>query len=93
MFPWKRLANEGLGLWPDAKAVARFQQQYATQLPSTTWFQEELAKLGYPTPQTGELDVATRHVISAFQMHFRASLFDGTPDAESAAILSALNQR
>ncbi|KRP62816.1 N-acetylmuramoyl-L-alanine amidase [Pseudomonas trivialis] len=93
LFPWKRLADEGLGQWPDAQTVARFQQQYVTQLPSITWFQEELAKLGYTTPQTGELDVATRHVIAAFQMHFRASLFDGTPDAESAAILSALNQR
>ncbi|MCF5545655.1 N-acetylmuramoyl-L-alanine amidase [Pseudomonas salomonii] len=93
LFPWKRLAAEGLGVWPDAQAVARFQQQYAVSLPSITWFQEELARLGYPTPQTGELDVATRHVIAAFQMHFRPSRFDGTPDAESAAILSALNRR
>jgi N-acetylmuramoyl-L-alanine amidase len=93
LFPWKRLADEGLGIWPDAQAVARFQAQYATQLPSISWFQQELARLGYQTPQTGELDVATRHVIAAFQMHFRPSLYDGTPDAESAAILHALNQR
>ncbi|AZF56003.1 N-acetylmuramoyl-L-alanine amidase [Pseudomonas sp. R11-23-07] len=93
LFPWRRLANEGLGIWPDAQTVARFQAQYATQLPSISWFQQELARLGYQTPQTGELDVATRHVIAAFQMHFRPSLFDGTPDAESAAILHALNQR
>jgi N-acetylmuramoyl-L-alanine amidase len=92
LFPWKRLAAEGLGMWPDAQAVARFQQQYSAALPSITWFQEELARLGYQTPQTGELDVATRHVIAAFQMHFRPSLFDGTPDAESAAILRALNR-
>ncbi|RMP80004.1 hypothetical protein ALQ17_200040 [Pseudomonas fluorescens] len=92
LFPWKRLAAEGLGVWPDATAVARFQVQYAAELPSITWFQEELARLGYQTPQTGELDVATRHVIAAFQMHFRPSLFDGTPDAESAAILRALNR-
>ncbi len=93
LFPWKRLAAEGLAVWPDAQAVARFQGQYAAQLPSITWFQEELARLGYQTPQTGELDVATRHVIAAFQMRFRPSLFDGTPDAESAAILRALNHR
>lgn len=93
LFPWKRLADEGLGMWPDAKAVARYQVQYVVDLPSITWFQQELAKLGYPTPQTGELDVATRHVVAAFQMHFRASLYDGTPDAESAAILRALNHQ
>ena len=54
----------------------------------------ELLTRRYPfPPQTGELDVATRHVLAAFQMHFRASLFDGTPDAESAAILRALNHQ
>lgn len=93
LFPWKRLADEGVGIWPDAQAVARFQAQYATQLPSILWFQQELARLGYQTPQTGELDVTTRHVLAAFQMRFRPSLFDGTPDAQSAAILRALNQR
>jgi len=93
LFPWKRLAEKGLGVWPDAQAVARYQAQYATDLPSITWFQEALAHLGYQTPQTGELDVATRHVIAAFQMHFRPALFDGTPDAESAAILRALERR
>ncbi|WP_129211793.1 N-acetylmuramoyl-L-alanine amidase [Candidatus Pseudomonas adelgestsugas] len=92
LFPWKRLAVEDLGVWPDIQVVTKFQKQYAAGLPSITWFQEELARLGYQTPQTGELDTATRHVIAAFQMHFRPSLFDGMPDAESAAILHALSQ-
>ena len=92
LFPWKRLAAEGLGVWPNEQAVARQQAQFAIQLPSISWFQGQLARLGYVTPQTGELDVATRHVLAAFQMHFRPSRFDGTPDAESAAILQVLNQ-
>jgi N-acetylmuramoyl-L-alanine amidase len=92
LFPWKRLADEGLVIWPNAQAVARQQALFAAQLPSITWFQVELARLGYATPQTGELDVATRHVLAAFQMHYRPSRFDGTPDAESAAILQVLNQ-
>lgn len=92
LFPWKRLAEAGFGVWPDAGAVAREQAHYANDLPSITWFQQQLAQLGYETPQTGELDVATRHVLGAFQMHFRPARFDGTPDAESAAILKVLNQ-
>ncbi|MDR6914725.1 N-acetylmuramoyl-L-alanine amidase [Pseudomonas sp. 3296] len=92
LFPWKRLAAEGLGVWPNEQAVTRQQAQFAIQLPSISWFQGQLARLGYATPQTGELDVATRHVLAAFQMHFRPSRFDGTPDAESAAILQVLNQ-
>ncbi|EGH32937.1 N-acetylmuramoyl-L-alanine amidase, partial [Pseudomonas syringae pv. japonica str. M301072] len=48
-------------------------------------------RLGYSTPQTGELDVATRQVLAAFQMHYRPARFDGEPDAQSAAILQVLN--
>lgn len=92
LFPWKRLAAEGLGVWPNEQAVARQQGQFETELPSASWFQGQLARLGYATPQTGELDVATRHVIAAFQMHFRPSRFDGLPDAQTAALLQVLNQ-
>jgi N-acetylmuramoyl-L-alanine amidase len=92
LFPWKRLAAEGLGIWPNEQAVARQQVRYAVELPSISWFQSQLAHLGYATPQTGELDVATRHVLAAFQMHFRPTRFDGTPDAQTAALLQVLNQ-
>jgi N-acetylmuramoyl-L-alanine amidase len=92
LFPWKRLAAEGLGIWPNEQLVARQQMLFAEQLPSISWFQAQLARLGYASPQTGELDVATRHVIAAFQMHFRPTRFDGTPDAQTAALLLVLNQ-
>ncbi|TFH77061.1 MULTISPECIES: N-acetylmuramoyl-L-alanine amidase [Pseudomonas] len=92
LFPWKRLAAEGLGLWPDEQAVARQQVRFDVELPSISWFQAQLARLGYATPQNGELDVATRHVLAAFQMHFRPSRFDGAPDAQTAALLLVLNQ-
>ena len=91
LFPWQRLAEAGFGLWPNAQAVEREQALFAGATPSATWFQQQLAQLGYETPQTGEWDVATRHVLAAFQMHYRPSRFDGAPDAESAAILKVLN--
>jgi N-acetylmuramoyl-L-alanine amidase len=92
LFPWKRLAQAGLGVWPDERAVALQQAAYAAQLPSASWFQAELARLGYPTPRTGEWDVATHQVLAAFQMRYRPTRFDGAPDAQSAAILQVLNQ-
>ncbi|WP_339547140.1 N-acetylmuramoyl-L-alanine amidase [Pseudomonas sp. RA_35y_Pfl2_P32] len=92
LFPWKRLAEAGVALWPNEQAVARQQALFAAQLPSIGWFQEQLSRLGYTIAHTGELDVATRHVLAAFQMRFRPTLFDGTPDAQSAAILQVLNQ-
>ena len=91
LFPWQRLAQAGFGLWPDAQAVAKQKARFDVNPPSVTWFQQELARLGYNTPQTGTLDVTTQHVIAAFQMHYRPQRFDGVPDAQTAAILQVLN--
>lgn len=91
LFPWKRLADEGLGIWPDARAVATVQARFAVNPPSTLWYQQQLSRFGYAVAQTGEFDVATRHVIAAFQMRFRPQRFDGQPDAQTAAILQVLN--
>jgi len=91
MFPWQRLAEKGLGVWPDARAVAQQKARFDVNLPSIAWYQQQLARFGYATPQTGELDVMTRNVLAAFQMRFRPARFDGEPDAQTAAILQVLN--
>jgi N-acetylmuramoyl-L-alanine amidase len=90
MFPWKRLADEGLITWPEPSRVAARIPGYHEQLPDILWFQRKLAQHGYAVPQNGELDQATRNVMVVFQSKYRQSLFDGTPDAESAAILDVL---
>ena len=89
-FPWKRLADEGLIPWPDAKAVADKKAAYELTLPSVTWFQEKLVKHGFTLPATGEQDKLTIDVISSFQQKYRPARFDGLPDAETAAILEVL---
>jgi len=90
MFPWKRLADEGLIAWPDAQRVAAQRAIYEQQLPGPPWFQDMLGKHGFAVPRHGTLDEETRRVISAFQMRFRPANFDGMPDAETAAILHVL---
>lgn len=90
-FPWKRLADEGLIQWPDANLVAQRRPGFETQLPDVEWFQQNLAQHGFVVPLNGELDKETRTVIAAFQMKYRPTNFDGTPDAETAALLDALN--
>ena len=89
-FPWQRLAQEGLILWPEPQAVAIHLQNFTQQLPSTLWFQQQLAKVGYAVPEHGEFDQATRNVVAAFQMKYRPDLYDGEPDAHTAAMLLAL---
>ncbi len=89
-FPWKRLADEGLVVWPDPAVVAQRRPAFEERLPDVAWFQQRLEQHGFAVPKTGELDPATRRVVSAFQMKYRPQRFDGTPDAETAALLDAL---
>lgn len=91
-FPWKRLADEGLILWPDAAAVAARIPAHEVQLPDVLWFQDRLATHGFVVPKTGTLDEPTRRVIAAFQMKYRPAVFDGMPDAETAAILEVMTR-
>ncbi|WP_278349654.1 N-acetylmuramoyl-L-alanine amidase [Stutzerimonas kunmingensis] len=94
LFPWKRLAKEGLLPWPDADAVAAERMRYASAgLPTITWFQNALAAQGYRVPRHGHLDDETRNVIAAFQMKYRPARFDGEPDAETAAMLQVLGNQ
>ncbi len=90
-FPWPRLAEAGLIPWPDAAQVAaELARQEGQPLPEVAWFQQKLAAHGYATPQHGQLDSATRDVLRAFQMRYRPRLYDGQPDAETAALLQVI---
>lgn len=90
-FPWRRLAAAGLVPWPEAAAVNAWQQRFASQPPAIAWYQTALAKVGFQVPFTGVLDNETRNVLAAFQMRYRPARFDGTPDAETAALLTVVS--
>ena len=90
MFPWYQLARQGLVLWPDADRVAAVRPLFEQQLPEATWFQRKLAQHGYAIQTSGQFDPQTRLVIGAFQMKYRPAAIDGTPDAETAALLDVL---
>jgi N-acetylmuramoyl-L-alanine amidase len=89
-FNWKRLADEGLIPWFDDTLVAQKKVAYEAELPNIEWFQKKLDQFGYAVPLNGEHDKATRAVITAFQLRFRPTNFDGEPDAETAAILDVM---
>lgn len=73
-FPWQRLAESGIGLWPAPGG--------ATPAYDITAM---LQKYGYCVEKS-----ALTHVISAFQRHFRPERVDGTADDETCKRLSAL---
>lgn len=95
LFPWRRLAEAGVAIWPDADQVAGHRQALAGQPPPIEWFDMALQMFGYslepsPTDPTATPDKARQNVIAAFQMRFRPERHDGIADAETAAILAAL---
>nr|WP_049606673.1 N-acetylmuramoyl-L-alanine amidase [Yersinia mollaretii] len=94
LFPWKRLAEQGIGAWPDDATVAKYiDGREIHDTASVAIIQQALARYGYKIPQSGTLDDETRQVITAFQMHFRAQDFSGTPDVETEAIALALVEK
>ncbi len=90
LFPWARLGQEGLVLWPDANRVAVIRPIFEATLPDVAWFQRKLATHGFGIAQTGLLDNQTRTVLSAFQMKYRPRDIAGNPDAETATLLEVL---
>ncbi len=91
LFPWKQLAQQGIGRWYDESKAQAYEQDFLRSgLPDMKWVQTELQRAGYAVPRNGDLDKASKNVLAAFQMHYRPRLHDGIPDAETLAILKAL---
>jgi N-acetylmuramoyl-L-alanine amidase len=76
LFPWWKLAEQGIGAWP------------TSQMQSTGDFTTDLARFGYGVRPLVEIDMA--YVITAFQRHFRPACVDGIADAECAELLASL---
>lgn len=94
-FPWERLAQMGIGAWPDQTAVTRFLAGRVPYAPANVKDVQALLKqYGYDQiPQNGVLDDETQKTISAFQMHFRPSDISGNADAETESIARALVEK
>lgn len=93
LFPWDRLAADGLGRWYNEAEALQHEQHLKMQgLPDYAEIQQLLKKAGYTVPLHGQWDEASKNVMAAFQMHYRPARYDGIPDAESIAILKALRE-
>src|SRR5467141_1642487 len=78
-FPWKTLADSGIGLWvkpaPIDPTGAIF--TLGETNPAIEEAQTLLARYGYDVTASGYLDSATRDAVAAFQRHFRPQQVDG----------------
>lgn len=94
-FPWQRLAQHGIGAWPDPKTVTKFLAgRNANEPASVLRIQKALNFYGYSTiPLSGKLDPQTKKTLRAFQLHFRPRDIEGQADAETEAIALALIEK
>nr|WP_113868267.1 N-acetylmuramoyl-L-alanine amidase [Brenneria salicis]NMN91352.1 N-acetylmuramoyl-L-alanine amidase [Brenneria salicis ATCC 15712 = DSM 30166]RBP59996.1 N-acetylmuramoyl-L-alanine amidase [Brenneria salicis ATCC 15712 = DSM 30166]RLM29949.1 N-acetylmuramoyl-L-alanine amidase [Brenneria salicis ATCC 15712 = DSM 30166] len=93
LFPWKTLAQAGIGVWPDeARVVFYLAGRPVNQPVDTGRLLDKLARYGYPL--SPDMTARQKHqVIAAFQMHFRPENHQGQPDAHSEAIVDALLEK
>jgi len=91
-FPWKVLAESGVGLWVAPAPVTNTGPIYVLgeSHPAIEEVQRLLARYGYNVAPTGYLDGNTRDAVAAFQRHFRPAQVDGVVDISTTATLKAL---
>jgi N-acetylmuramoyl-L-alanine amidase len=104
LFPWKLLADQGVGLWPRASST--------TQIGTESQIQALLEQCGYARPHgygkkgetyvmvddpaspppgvTGVVPVRTMDILRAFQLHYQPGTATGTPDLATMRLLEGL---
>jgi N-acetylmuramoyl-L-alanine amidase len=90
LFPWKRLADAGHGLWAEPPPAPGAPLVEGDGGPGVSALQAGLARLGYDSAPSGVYDPATATIVRAFQRHWRPARVDGAADGETRATLIAL---
>ncbi len=94
LFPWRALAQQGIGARPDDSRVAFYFARGVRgwQPVDSGELLDLLSRYGYQV--TPEMTPAQqKRVIMAFQMHFRPARWDGVADAQTQAIAEALLEK
>jgi N-acetylmuramoyl-L-alanine amidase len=90
LFPWKRLAEAGHGLWAEAAAAPGAPLGEGEEGAGVFALQAGFTRLGYDCAPSGKFDAHTAAVVTAFQRHWRPDKVDGIADGETRARLIAL---
>lgn len=90
LFPWKRLAESGFGLWAEPPAAPGGALTLGQDSTAVFALQAGLTRLGYDCAPSGRYDEHTAMVVTAFQRHWRPGRIDGAADGETRARLMAL---
>lgn len=85
LFPWRKLAEQGFGPWPDTPEHLR---------PATACSdaQAMLRAIGYDCPNSGIYDGPTRAALMAFQRRYDPENLTGMPERRTVAMLMSLSK-
>jgi N-acetylmuramoyl-L-alanine amidase len=90
-FPWRLLAESGVGHWVEPAPLERGDQKVLGSTgEEVLQFQRALSRYGYNIALTSQYDTTTLDVVSAFQRHFRPERVDGVADRSTVATLEHL---
>lgn len=90
LFPWKRLAEAGHGLWFEPDAAPGSALILGDDGPGVFVLQAGLHRFGYEPLPSGTYDEETATIVRAFQRHWRPERVDGIADGETRARLMAM---
>lgn len=90
LFPWKRLAEAGHGLWAEPPPAPGAPLGEGEEGAGVFALQAGFTRLGYDCAPSGTYDPHTAAVVRAFQRHWRPERVDGIADGETRARLIAL---
>jgi N-acetylmuramoyl-L-alanine amidase len=94
LFPWKRLAEEGVGLWAEAPESGTSLIGEHSPVGEVRKVQELLARFGYCIAVDGQYGAQTRKVVTAFQRHFVpgdiGTADEGYADGQMITVLTQL---
>jgi N-acetylmuramoyl-L-alanine amidase len=89
--PWDLLAMSGVGIWTHPAPLTEGETlALGARGDAVTTLQRTLAAFGYGLTMTGEYDIPTRDVVTAFQRHYRPERIDGLADVSTRATLHNL---
>jgi len=90
LFPWKRLAEAGHGLWAEPPPAPGAPLGEGEEGAGVFALQAGFTRLGYDCAPSGKFDAHTATVVRAFQRHWRPERIDGIADGETRARLIAV---
>ncbi|ATQ43810.1 peptidoglycan recognition protein family protein [Caulobacter mirabilis] len=90
LFPWKRLAEAGHGVWAEAASAPGQALAEGDEGVGVFALQAGLTRLGYDSAPSGQFDAKTKDIVAAFQQHWVQSRWDGVADGQTRATLMAV---